>query len=373
MSNVPVFEVNSEVELLWNEIMEAVQGVIRSGKFIMGPNVTAFEEEVAAYLGVKYAVALNSGTDALVIALKALGIGPGDEVITTPFTFFATAEAIGQVGATPIFVDVEECSYNLDPNKMEEKITSRTKAIMPVHLYGQAADMDEIRRLAAKYKLFVVEDVAQAFGGEYKGKKLGTLGDAGCFSFFPTKNLGAYGDGGLFVTQDEAVAQIARKLRTHGGINKYRNEMLGYNSRLDEIQAAILRVKLPHIDHWNENRRGIARKYDDQLHGISEIVVPAELPYAKHVYHQYTVRILNGRRDEFQRHLSELGISTMVYYPTPVHRLPVYQPLNGKSELHLPVSETLADEVLSLPIWPLMHPEKQERAIRSIREAAGLR
>jgi len=368
MRTIPVFETESEVERLWDEIMAAVQEVIRSGRFIMGPNVSAFEQEIAGYLGVKHAVALNSGTDALVIALKALGIGSGDEVITTPFTFFATAEAIGHVGATPVFVDIEEMTFNIDPAKIEAKITPRTKALMPVHLYGQAANMDMLGELALKHNLFVIEDVAQAFGGEYGGRKLGTWGHAGCYSFFPTKNLGAYGDGGMLVTNDDQTAETARKLRTHGGLNKYRNEMLGYNSRLDEMQAAILRVKLPHIDEWNDNRRRLAARYAEALQDVPGIVAPAEMKGSRHVYHQYTVRVTGGMRDEVQKHLSGVGISTMVYYPTPVHRLPVYQHMDKR---HLPVAEQMAEEVLSLPIWPFMTDNEQERVIQAVRQAAG--
>lgn len=371
MNNIPVFQVKTEVDLLWVEITTAIQEVVRSGKFIMGPNVTAFEEEAAEYLGTKYAIALNSGTDALVLALKSLGIGPGDEVITTPFTFFATAEAIGQVGAIPVFVDVEARSFNIDPAKIEEKINDRTKAIIPVHLFGQAAGMGEIMKLAQKYRLLVVEDVAQAFGADYQGAKLGTIGDAGCFSFFPTKNLGAYGDGGLLATNDEEVAQTVRKLRMHGGINKYSNEMLGYNSRLDEIQAAILRVKLPYLDTWNDNRRRIADVYRQQLEGHSDLVVPEVLSHGKHAFHQYTIRILHGRRNEVQRHLNEYGISTMVYYPTPVHRLPVYRNNPSIAEARLPVAEQLAEEVLSLPIWPLMTDEEQARVVHALKQIAG--
>jgi len=363
MRSIPVFETKAETALLERQIMAAIEDTIRSGAFIMGPNVKAFEEEVAAYLGVKHAVTLNSGTDALVIALKALGIGPGDEVITTPFTFFATAEAIGQVGATPVFADIDEATFNIDTAIIEEKITSNTKAILPVHLYGQSADMTAIAKLAERYGLFVIEDVAQAFGAEYEGNKLGTLGDAGCYSFFPTKNLGAYGDGGLFVTHDDEAAITARKLRTHGGINKYRNEILGYNSRLDEIQAAILRVKLPYLDQWNENRRRIASTYKSTLQDIAGLVLPDEGVKGSHVFHQYTVRVLEGRREQLQRHLSDLGISTMVYYPTPVHRLPIYEELDAKQ---LPVSEKLSAEVLSLPIWPLMREEEQRVVIEGI-------
>jgi dTDP-4-amino-4,6-dideoxygalactose transaminase len=368
MREIPVFETRTEVEQLWEQIMPALQDVIRSGKFIMGPNVTTFEQEVSSYLGVKYAVALNSGTDALVIALKALGIGPGDEVITTPFTFFATAEAIGQVGATPVFVDIEESTYNIDPVRIEEKINSRTKAIMPVHLYGQAANMDAIMVLAARHQLVVVEDVAQAFGADFSGRKLGTIGHAGCYSFFPTKNLGAYGDGGLFVTNDEAVALTAKKLRTHGGVNKYRNEMLGYNSRLDEIQAAILRIKLPHIDQWNENRRQIANRYKQAFEGITTIICPDDCAFGKHVFHQYTVRIRNGKRDQVQQKLADVGIATMIYYPTPVHQLPIYKESESHVGVRLPIAERLTEEVLSLPIWPFMSRDEQERVIKAVQQ-----
>lgn len=349
--------------------MRAVREVIRSGKFIMGPNVAALESELAAYLDVKHAVTLNSGTDALVIALRSLGIGPGDEVLTTPFTFFATAEAISQVGAVPVFIDVEDTTCNIDPDLIEAKLTAKTKAILPVHLFGQAANMAPILQLADKHGLSVIEDVAQAFGGQYRGRKLGTLGDAGCYSFFPTKNLGAYGDGGLLATNDDETALTARKLRTHGGVDKYRNELLGYNSRLDEMQAAILRVKLPHIDQWNENRRRIADRYRQGLKGLSGIVLPTEAAEARHVYHQYTIRVQDGRRDALQQHLREHGISTMVYYPIPVHRLPVYRHVADIADAKLPVAERLAGEVLSLPIWPLMKEAEQARVIDAIREA----
>ena len=347
--------------------MKAVQDVIQSGQFITGPNVRAFESEVATYLGARHAVSLNSGTDALVIALKSLGIGPGDEVITTPFTFFATAEAICQVGATPVFADIQETTYNLDPSAIEPLITSRTKAILPVHLFGLSADMVKIMEIANRHGLKVVEDVAQAFGGELCGRKLGTFGDAGCFSFFPTKNLGAYGDGGLLVTNDDDVALAARKLRTHGGINKYRNEMLGYNSRLDEIQAAILRVKLPYIDRWNDNRRRIAGIYREALHDLDLLVQPVESPNSRHVYHQFTIRVLGGMRNALKARLEELGVSTMIYYSAPVHKLPVFEGLYD--DVRLEKAERLADEVLSLPIWPLMPQHYLEQTIDAIRTA----
>lgn len=364
-TKVPILDLSPEIEALWDELQAAIQGVLRSGHFIMGPNVRAFEEEVAQYLGVKHAIAVNSGTDALVIALRAVRVGPGDEVITTPFTFFATAEAISQVGATPVFVDINPRTFNIDPNLIESAITPRTKAILPVHLYGQAVDMDSIMALAEKHNLKVVEDVAQAFGGEYKGQKTGTLGDVGAFSFFPSKNLGAYGDGGLIATNGDEIAEVARMLRVHGSKKKYYNEMVGYNTRLDEIQAAILRVKLPYIDAWNEGRRRVAQTYNESLKDVPGIVAPHEAPGAKHVYHQYTVRVLGGRRDEVQQRLAEAGIGTMVYYPFPVHRLTVYR----ENSSSLPIAERLAGEVLSLPLWTQTNPELQAEVVHHLLQA----
>ncbi|KKM10730.1 erythromycin biosynthesis sensory transduction protein eryC1 [Clostridiales bacterium PH28_bin88] len=358
---IPVLDLKPEIEFLWDDLMSAIQGVLKSGQFIMGPNVKAFEQEVAAYLGVKHAIGVNSGTDALVIGLKAAGICPGDEVITTPFTFFATAEAVSLVGAIPVFVDIDPKTFNIDPNLIKPAITLRTKAILPVHLYGQAADMDPIMELAAKHNLKVIEDTAQAFGGEYKGKKLGTIGDVGCFSFFPSKNLGAFGDGGLIATDDDQIAETARMLRVHGSRKKYYNEAIGYNSRLDEIQAAILRVKLPHIDNANEGRRQASHRYNELLKDVLGIITPYEDPNAKHVYHQYTIRVQNGCRDELKDHLAHNGIGTMVYYPVPVHRLPMYK----EQAPTLTVAEQLADEVLSLPIWPGISQEFQEQLASS--------
>jgi dTDP-4-amino-4,6-dideoxygalactose transaminase len=365
ISRVPILDLTPETDALWEELNAAIQGVIRSGHFIMGPNVKAFEREVAEYLGVKHAIGLNSGTDALVIGLRALGVGPGDEVITTPFTFFATAEAISMVGATPVFVDIEPDTFNIDVSQLESRITSRTKAIIPVHLFGHAADMDPIMELAQRYGLKVLEDVAQAFGARYRGRMAGTIGDIGAFSFFPTKNLGCYGDGGLLTTNDDGVADMASMLRAHGSRKKYFNEKIGYNSRLDEIQAAILRVKLPHIDAYNEGRRHVAARYAELLTGVEGVVVPVSNPYATHVYHQYSVRILGGRRDQVQQRLAETGVSTIVYYPVPVHRLPVYH----DQEWSLLESEAATVEVLSLPMWPQIEPEVQEQVVKELRKA----
>ncbi len=345
---IPIYDPTPEIEALWGEIQAVLQRVLKSGRFILGPEVEAFEREAAEYLGVKHAVGVNSGTDALVIGLRALGVGPGDEVITTPFTFFATAEAISLVGAKPVFVDIDPQTFNINPKLIPPAITPRTKAILPVHLFGQAADMDPIFSLAEEHGLKILEDVAQAFGGEYKGRKLGTLGDAGAFSFFPTKNLGGFGDGGLIATNVDGVAEMARMLRAHGAKKKYHNEMLGYNSRLDAIQAAILRVKLPHIDEWNEARRRLAGTYNELLQDVPGVKTPYEAPYAKHVYHQYTIRILYDKRDLVQQRLGDAGIGTMVYYPVPVHRLPIFSHFKKR----MPQSEKAAGQVLSLPMVP---------------------
>jgi len=345
---IPIFDPRPQLEELWDEIMAAIERVLRSGQFILGPEVKAFEREVAAYLGVKHAIGVNSGTDALIIALHALGIGPGDEVITTPFTFFATAEAISRVGATPVFVDIDPRTFNINPALIEPAITPRTRAILPVHLYGHPADMDPIMEIARAYNLKVVEDAAQAFGALYKGKKAGTIGDVGCFSFFPTKNLGAFGDGGLIATNDDQIAERARMLRVHGARRRYYHEILGYNSRLDPVQAAVLRVKLHHLDRFNAMRREVALRYSAMLSDIPQVVLPQELPYTYHVYHQYTIRLKAVPRDDLCSALEEAGLGTSVYYPVPIHRLPVY----AQRSFRLPEAERAATEVLSLPMWP---------------------
>src|SRR5215213_9431644 len=362
---VPILDLSPEIEGLWDELNSAIQKVLRSGQFIMGPEVHSFEAEAAEYLKVKHAVGMSSGTDALVIGLRAVGVGPGDEVITTPFTFFATAEAISQVGAVPVFVDIDPLTFNLDPELIEEKITSRTKAILPVHLFGHSVDMAPILTLAEEYDIFILEDVAQAFGGKYRGRKLGTIGDIGAYSFFPSKNLGACGDGGLIATNDSKLAELARMLRVHGAKEKYRNEVVGYNSRLDELQAAILRVKLPHLDQWNAQRRRIAERYNELLEDVPDIATPIEAAHAEHVYHQYTVRIMNQRRDEIKEKLIKARISTAVYYPIPIPALPVY----SDQQFDLPQAWKAASEVLSLPFWPQISRTVQERVADSLREA----
>jgi len=364
-SKIPILDLSPEIEMLWDTLNETFRAVLRSGHFILGPSVRAFEAEVASYLNVKHAVGVNSGTDALLIGLQALGIKPGDEVITTPFSFIATPEAISHLGAIPVFVDIDPETFNLDARLIEGKITSRTRAVLPVHLYGHAADMDVILSLAAKYNLKVLEDVAQAMSGEYKGRKLGTIGDIGAFSFFPSKNLGAFGDGGLLATNDDRLAETARMLRAHGARRKYFNEVLGYNSRLDELQAALLRVKLPYLDGWTAGRRQAAERYSRVLNGVPGIAAPREASYAKHAYHQYTIRVRNRPRDQVQKALAEAGISTMTYYPVPLHRLPVY----AGGQYDLPQAEQAATEVLSLPMWPQIGLEVQECVASELRAA----
>lgn len=368
---VPQVDLQAEIALLRTEIMAAVEAVLQTGQFILGPQVEAFEKEAAAYLGVKYTVGVNSGTDALVIALQCVDIGPGDEVITTPFTFFATAEAISRVGATPVFIDINPHTFNLVPELVAGAVTVRTKAILPVHLYGQAAELGSLLKIAAQNGLKVIEDTAQAFGGEYKGKKLGTIGDVGCYSFFPTKRLGGLGDGGLIATNSAEIAEKAHLLRVHGSKQKYYHEALGYNSRLDEMQAAVLRVKLPHLEEWINLVRRAAHLYTERLAdlaGTRLIVTPWESPDGKHVYHQYTLRIRQGKREQLQQYLAGEGIQTTVYYPHPLHQLPLY--CSGAKPL--PEAELATQEVLSLPIWPLISEETVQTVVKALHRWAEL-
>ena len=358
-ARIPSLDLTGPVEALWPELLGAVQRVLRSAAYIMGPEVHAFEEEVARYLGVRHAVACNSGTDALVLALRALDIGPGDEVITTPFTFFATPEAVSSVGARPVFADIDPDSLNLDPAGIEAAVTARTRAILPVHLFGRPCDMAGIMAAAGRHGLKVVEDCAQGFGARHHGLPVGSLGHAGCFSFFPSKNLSGFGDGGLLATDDEDLARTARMLRVHGSRQKYHNEAVGYNSRLDELQAALLRVKLPHVEAWNADRAKAAGRYRDLLAGLPGVVLP-ELADG-HVFNQYTIRLTGGSqgdlRDRVQARLAEAGIATMVYYPVPCHQLQVYA--RSHQGTRCPEAERACGEVLSLPLWPGMDPEIQ--------------
>ena len=364
---IPILDLQPEIEELWVDLQAALEGVLRSGQFILGPNVRAFEKAFAGFLGVPEGVGVNSGTDALIIGLRALDVGEGDEVITTPFTFFATAEAISILGATPVFVDIDPDTFNIDPDALEAAITPRTRCILPVHLFGLPAAMDRIMQLAQEHDLVILEDCAQALGAEISGKKVGTFGDAAAFSFFPSKNLGAFGDAGAIATSDPTVAQRSRTLRAHGAEKKYHNEMLGYNSRLDEIQAAILRVKLPQLSRMNAGRRRAAAKYSERLHGVEGVVCPAVGEDVTHAFHQYTIRVLGGRRDQVAAALQRNGIATMVYYPVPVHKLPVYADVTGP----LPVAERAADEVLSLPLWPSIDDTTIDRVVAAVADALG--
>ncbi|MEM9150632.1 MAG: DegT/DnrJ/EryC1/StrS family aminotransferase, partial [Cyanobacteria bacterium P01_F01_bin.3] len=368
---IPILDLKPQHNELKEEIQSAIARVIESSAFIMGPDVRLFEQEVAQYLGVKHAIGVNSGTDALVIGLKALGIAPGDEVITTPFSFFATAESIGNVGAKPIFVDIEPDSYNINPHLIEAKISEKTKAIMPVHLYGRPAAMNQIMEIAKAHNLKVIEDCAQSFGSSCENintsseqvgcecKLTGAIGDVGAFSFFPSKNLGAFGDGGLITTNDDQVAELAKSLRTHGASKKYHNERLGYNSRLDTIQAAVLRVKLPHINRWNEGRRRVAQTYNKFLSAVPSVITPECLP--GHVFHQYTIRVPARHRDAIYQKLRERGIGCMIYYPVPQDRLPVYR----GEYVSNPESESMSKGVISLPIWPDLDDKTIEKIANS--------
>ncbi len=348
--NIPLVDLTAQYRAIKEEIDAAVLAVIESGRFILGPQVAAFEEEVANYLGVKHAIGVASGTDALVIALRALEVGPGDEVIIPAYSFFATAGAVLSVGARPVFVDVQPGTYLMAVEQVEAAITPATKAILPVHLYGQPADMDEILALARKHRLAVIEDNAQAFGAEYRGRKTGAMGEVGCLSFFPSKNLGGYGDGGMVVTNDDRLAETMRMLRTHGWKKKYFPEMLGYNSRLDELQAAVLRVKLRHIDEWNRRRRELAAAYNRLLADLP-LGLPVEAPGRTHIYHLYVISF--SRRDELQQRLREAGIASEVYYPQPLHRAEPCRAL-GHQEGMFPVAEQASKELLALPLYPEM-------------------
>lgn len=364
---IPMVELEAEHHAYRDELTAAIETVLDHGQFIGGPEVKAFEEEVAAYLGTPHAIGCNSGTDALVLALRALGIGEGDEVITTPFTFFATAESISAVGATPVFVDIEPDTFNIDVDQVRGAITEKTAAVIPVHLYGQPAEMGPLVELAGAHDLRLVEDTAQAFGARYGADAAGTIGAAGAYSFFPSKTLGGMGDGGMVTTDDPDVADRCRMLRAHGSRRKYHNEEIGYNSRLDTIQAAVLRVKLRRLDDANKARQHVAERYEALLGEVSGITTPTTASGRSHVFHQYTVRIADGKRDAVQQALKEQEIASMVYYPVPCHQLPLYEGLGYR----LPVSEQAATEVLSLPISPAMPDASIERVASALVEAVG--
>jgi len=361
---IPLVDLTAQYHSIKEEIDAAIQATLESGHFILGPAVSKFEESIALYLGVDHAIGLASGTDALVLALRALDIGAGDEVIIPAYTFFATAGTVMSVGATPVFVDIDPVTYEMDVAQIKDRITPRTKAIIPVHLYGHPADMDLILELARSHKLKVIEDNAQAFGATYRGKKTGSIGDIGCLSFFPTKNLGAYGDGGMVVTNDFVLAERMRMLRTHGWKKKYYSEEVGYNSRLDALQAAILQAKLPRLDSWNQKRREIAQHYSEQL-AQSGLTVPFECDWGRHVFHLYIIRLT--RRDELQAFLKQKGIASEVYYPLPPHLSTPCRRF-GYQEGDFPQAEKAARETLALPLYPELTIEQQSEVILTVQK-----
>lgn len=361
---IPMVDLKTQYQTLKPEIVAGLHAALENTQFILGPNVTAFEKETAEYLGAEHAIACASGTDALHLALLAAGIGPGDEVITTPFTFIATAEAIRYVGAEPVFVDIEPDTFNIDAAAIESAITPRTRAVIPVHLFGQPADMTRITALCEAHRLVLVEDCAQSFGASIDGRMTGSIGDYGCFSFFPSKNLGCYGDGGLVTTKSAKAAADLRALRNHGSHVRYHHDRIGLNSRLDELQAVILRAKLKHIDTYNRERRRVAHRYNELLKGC--VTTPVEDGNGLHVFHQYT--ILTDRREAIQKALGDAGIACAVYYPIPLHRQDVFA--EQFRNLSLPRAENVARRCLSLPIWPEMSDGQIVRVTEAVRAAA---
>lgn len=364
---IPLIDLAAQHRAIQPEIEAAIRDVIEQGQYILGPNVKALESEIAAYLGVEFGVGVASGTDALVLALRALDIGQGDEVIVPAYTFFATAEAVLLVGATPVFVDVEPRTYGINVEQVARAVSPRTKAVIAVHLYGHPADMNPLLELARAKGFKVIEDNAQAFGADYEGGKTGAMGDIGCLSFFPSKNLGALGDGGMVVTNDAEIAGKVRMLRTHGWRKKYHPEMVGYNSRLDEMQAAILRVKLPHLDGWNRGRREVALRYNQMLEGAA-VQTPIEAPNAHHVYHLYVLEVEN--RQHVEAGLKERGVPSSVYYPVPLH---LTQPCLrfGHHVGDFPVSEAASEHTLAIPFFPEISDEQMERVVAVLEEVVG--
>jgi UDP-N-acetyl-3-dehydro-alpha-D-glucosamine 3-aminotranferase len=363
--NIPMVDPAGEYRALKSEIDAAVGRVFGSGRFVLGPEGEALERELAAFLGANHAVGVNSGTDALHLPLVAAGIGPDDEVVIPGFTFFATGEAVSYTGATPVFADVDEGTFNLDPASLSRKITKRTKAVIAVHLFGQCAALDAITRICQEKKLILVEDCAQCIGADYDGRRAGSFGDFGGFSFYPTKNLAAAGDAGMITAKSEDHAKTLRMLRHHGSRQTYLHERVGWNSRLDELQAAVLRVKLKHLARFNDARRAVARRYREKLAG-AKVVLPVEHGRGTHVYHQFTIR--SERRDAIREALAKEGIASAVFYPMPLHQQPAYEGLGKNTSL--PVAEALAKSVLSLPIHPLLDEASIDRIAACVRSAA---
>lgn len=362
---IPILDLKGQYKGIKKEVDAAIKKVVDDQNFILGSDVTELEKEVAAYCDTRYAVGLASGTDALILALRALGIKEGDEVITSTYTFFATAEAVSLVGAKPVFVDIDPVTYNINPSLIEKKITSRTKAVIPVHIYGQCADMDPILAVARKKGLKVIEDAAQAIGATYKGRKAGSMGDIGCLSFFPSKNLGGFGDGGMIVTNDKELAEKIRILRVHGSSKRYIHSMIGMNSRLDNLQAAVLRVKLRYLDKWLEKRRANAEYYNQKLKGL-----PLDLPYASdynvHTYHLYVLRA-GSDEEKIKKFLEEAGIEARTYYPVPLHLQECYEGL-GYKKGDLPESEAVCAKTFSIGVYPELEKKELDYAVSKIRE-----
>ena len=368
---VPFVDLQAQYLAIKREVDEAIARVVESAAFILGREVEAFESAFAEYLGARFCVGVSNGTAAIQLAVMACGVREGDEVIVPANTFFATAEAVSTAGAVPVFVDADPVSYTIDVNRIEAAITPRTRAIMPVHLYGQPADLDPIFDIAARHNLAVIEDAAQAHGTHYKGRRVGARGRANCFSFYPGKNLGAYGEGGAVVTDDAEVARRVRLLRDHGSEQKYRHEIIGYNFRLEGLQGAVLNVKLKHLDNWNALRRQHAARYGELLafaQTSGALALPEELPYARHIYHLYVVQL--GARDELQKHLAAAGVQTGIHYPVPVHLQPAYRAL-GKRAGDFPEAERQAARVLSLPMFPELTDEQIAHVAEAIRSFAG--
>jgi dTDP-4-amino-4,6-dideoxygalactose transaminase len=371
---VPFFDLNSQFYSIEEDIKSALDEVFKTQQFILGPKVEALEQTIANYCQTRYAVGVSSGSDALLLSLMAFGIGTGDEVLRPPFTFFATAGAISRIGATPVFVDIDEETHNIDPSKIEEKINSRTKAIIPVHLFGQCADMDPLLQIAKAKQLFVIEDAAQALGAEYRphlnteGKRAGQMGDLGCFSFYPTKNLGAFGDAGMVVTDNPHLAERTRILRVHGSQPKYFHKMIGINSRLDAIQAAILLVKFRHLEKWTEERQRRAEQYrsifQDLLPSVPNLRLPTIQYGNRHIFHQYVIRV--PERGKLRQFLIECGIGTDIYYPLPLHLQECYSFLKYQRG-DLPVSEKASEEALALPIYPELTEDQQMFVVEKIK------
>jgi dTDP-4-amino-4,6-dideoxygalactose transaminase len=372
VKQIPPVDLTRQYQLIKESAESAVLEILSSGRYIGGEAIASFEREFANYIGVTECVSCNSGTDALFLALRALEIGSGDEVITTPFSFFATAEVITRVGAKPVFVDIDPDTFNLDLAQIEQAITPRTKAIMPVHLFGQPVDMTGLMAIAKAHQLYVIEDCAQATGASWEEDKIGSIGDVGCFSFFPTKNLGACGDGGAITTNNSAIAKQMRILKEHGSPERYRHDFVGINSRIDAMQAVILSVKLPHLDYWNQQRHQAAQYYQELLRHVSALKLPQALLGGISVWNQYTVRVvassaLSNPRELLQIKLKEQGVTSMIYYPIPLHLQPVYQDL-GYQKGQLPTVEQAALEVLSLPMFPGISEAEQEQVANALKD-----